>query len=109
MISVSAGPNSYVMFGVRARVRLVSRSKRAERAVRAVVSRSSYWTSRSGMARRDLRVANVDNIMSGSWPPILLRQPPTPKALRWSGKHFGGQGVESILGGISESVSESMG
>src|ERR1044071_8776740 len=62
MISVLEASNSNVELAVRVSVRFVSRSKRAEMAVRAVVSRSSKSTKRPGMARRDLRVERVDNI-----------------------------------------------
>jgi hypothetical protein len=53
-----AASNSWVALAVRVRVRLVSRSNRAERAVRAVVSRSSNSTLRSGMANLALTVGS---------------------------------------------------
>jgi hypothetical protein len=56
MISVSQASNSWAVFAVRVSVRLVSLSKRAERAVSAVVSRSSNSTLRSGMANLALTV-----------------------------------------------------
>jgi hypothetical protein len=62
-ISVSAGSNSKVASTVRARVRLVSLSKRAERARRVLVRRVSYWGSVSGMERRALSVERVESIV----------------------------------------------